>query len=50
MKTPNKFLLIIISFILAMGLFSFVQFNTNQLVTKAIDQLEKCECDDEDRN
>ena len=50
MKTPNKFLLIIISFILAIGLFLFVQYNANQLVTKVAAQMEKCECDDENKN
>tara|TARA_R110002110_G_scaffold247219_2_gene463527 strand:- start:1019 stop:1171 length:153 start_codon:yes stop_codon:yes gene_type:complete len=50
MKTPNKFLLIIISFILAIGLFTFVQYKTNQLVTKAIGQMEKCECEDENKD
>ncbi len=48
MKAPNKFLLIAISLALAMGLFSFVQYNTNQIVTQAIDQMKECTCDNED--
>jgi len=49
MKAPNKFLLIITSLILAIGLFSFVQYNTNQIVSKSISAIEKtnCDCDDE---
>ena len=45
MKTPNKFLLIGISLILATGLFLFVQYNTNQLITKSIKAMEKANCD-----
>ena len=44
MNSPNKFLLIIISLTLSMGLFAFVQYNTNQLVTKTINQIKECDC------
>jgi hypothetical protein len=46
MKTPNKFLLIVLSLILSFGLFFFVQYNTNQIVTKAIEQMKDCRCKD----
>jgi YbbR domain-containing protein len=49
MNTPNKFLLIVISFMLAIGLFSFVQYNTNHIISKSIRAIEKtnCECVEE---
>lgn len=50
MKATNKFLLIIISCAMAMGLFCFVQYNANQLVNKSINAFQqancKCECQD----
>jgi YbbR domain-containing protein len=49
MNTPNKFLLIVISFMLAIGLFSFVQYNTNHIISKSIKAIDKatCECAEE---
>lgn len=49
MKAPNKFLLIIISFALALGVFFFVQHNTSKIINKSIKTIEsatcECECD-----
>jgi hypothetical protein len=49
MKTPNKFLLIVISLMLAIGLFSFVQYSTNEIISRSITAIEKtnCECKEE---
>ena len=45
MNTPNKFLLIGISFVLAIGLFYFVQYNTNHIISKSIKAIEKASCE-----
>lgn len=45
MNTPNKFLLIVISLMLAVGLFSFVQYNTNHIISKSIKAIDKANCD-----
>jgi hypothetical protein len=47
MKAPNKFLLITISFVLALGVFFFAQHNTNKVINKSIKAIEKatCECE-----
>ncbi len=48
MKSPNKFLLIVISLCLSMGLFTFVQYNTNQIISKSMDQIRECQCEEKD--
>lgn len=48
MKTTNKFLLIAISFFLAMSIFCYVQYTADLLVNRSIDALNRataeCEC------